>query len=66
MKKYLNSKFNLNSDELIEVFDELPFWAAPFGLKLIDKVVLRKGIKALDIGFGAEFPLKNRNLSLVK
>jgi arsenite methyltransferase len=57
MKKYLNSEFDLNSDELIEVFDELPFWAAPFGLKLIDKVVLRKGIKALDIGFGAGFPL---------
>jgi len=57
MKKYLNSKFDLNSDELIEVFDEVPFWAAPFGLKLIDKVVLRKGIKALDIGFGAGFPL---------
>ena len=57
MKKYLNSKFDLNSEELIEVLDELPFWAAPFGLKLIDKVVLRKGIKALDIGFGAGFPL---------
>jgi len=57
VKKYLNSKFDLNSEELIEVFDELPFWAAPFGLKLIDKVVLRKGIKALDIGFGAGFPL---------
>jgi arsenite methyltransferase len=57
MKKYLNSKFDLNSEELIEVFDELPFWAAPFGLKLIDKVVLRKEIKALDIGFGAGFPL---------
>ena len=57
MKKYLNSKFDLNSEELIEVLDELPLWAAPFGLKLIDKVVLRKGIKALDIGFGAGFPL---------
>ena len=57
MKKYLNSKFDLNSEELIEVFDELPFWAAPFGLKLMDKVALRKGIKALDIGFGAGFPL---------
>jgi arsenite methyltransferase len=57
MKKYLNSNFDLNSNELIEVFDELPFWAAPFGLKLIDKIVLRKGIKALDIGFGAGFPL---------
>jgi arsenite methyltransferase len=57
MKNYLHSKFDLNSDELMEVFDELPFWAAPFGIKLIDKVALRKGIRALDIGFGAGFPL---------
>jgi len=57
MKKYLNSEFDLNSDELIEVLDELSVWSAPFGLKLIDKVVLRKGIKALDIGFGVGFPL---------
>jgi len=57
MKKYLNSEFDLNSDELIEVLDELSVWSAPFGLKLIDKVILRKGIKALDIGFGAGFPL---------
>jgi ubiquinone/menaquinone biosynthesis C-methylase UbiE len=57
MKKYLNSEFDLNSDELIEVLDELSVWSAPFGLKLIDKVALRKGIKALDIGFGAGFPL---------
>jgi len=57
MKDYLNIKYNLDSDELLEVFDELPFWAAPFGIKLIDKVVLRKGIRALDIGFGAGFPL---------
>ena len=57
MKNYLNSKFDLNSDELVEVLDELSVWSAPFGLKLIAKVVLRKGIKALDIGFGAGFPL---------
>jgi ubiquinone/menaquinone biosynthesis C-methylase UbiE len=57
MKNYLNSTFDLDSDELMEVFDELPFWAAPFGIKLMDKVVLRKGISALDIGFGAGFPL---------
>ena len=57
MKKYLNSEFDLNSDELIEVLDELSVWSAPFGLKLIDKVILRKGIKALDIGFGVGFPL---------
>ena len=49
IKDYLNTDFDLNSDQLIEVLDELPFWAAPFGLKLIDQVVLRKNISALDI-----------------
>ena len=57
MTHYLDADFDLNSDHLIEVLDELPIWAAPFGLKLLDKVVLRKGIHALDIGFGAGFPL---------
>src|ERR1035437_237983 len=57
MKNYLTTDFDLNSEQLIEVFDELPLWAAPFGLKLLEKVVLRKGITALDIGFGAGFPL---------
>ena len=57
MKNYLITDFDLNSEKLIEVYDELPLWGAPFGLKLIDKVVLRKGITALDIGFGAGFPL---------
>jgi arsenite methyltransferase len=40
-----------------EMIDELPFWSAPFGLKLLDKVDYRSGITALDIGFGSGFPL---------
>lgn len=43
--------------QLIPVFDELPFWAAPFGLSLLDRVHYKKNIKALDIGFGTGFPL---------
>ncbi len=36
MKKYLNNNFD--SVKLINVFDELPIWSAPFGLKLLDAV----------------------------
>jgi arsenite methyltransferase len=39
------------------VLDEIPLWSAPFGLKLLEVVVLRPGIVALDIGCGTGFPL---------
>lgn len=55
MKKYLNSKFDYN--EIMNVMDELPLWAAPFGLKLLEFIRYKKNLTALDIGFGAGFPL---------
>ncbi|WP_165021063.1 MULTISPECIES: class I SAM-dependent methyltransferase [unclassified Dysgonomonas] len=55
MKKYLNNDFDQN--KLIDVFDELPLWSAPFGLKLLDHINYKSNISALDIGFGAGFPL---------
>lgn len=55
MKKYLDSKFDYN--EIMDVMDELPLWAAPFGLKLLEFIRYKKNITALDIGFGAGFPL---------
>ncbi len=57
MTEYSDSNFNLNSDYPVELFDELPLWSAPFGLKLLDKIKFRKQITALDIGFGTGFPL---------
>lgn len=38
------------------VFDEIPLWSAPFGLKLLEVVALRPGMVALDIGCGTGFP----------
>jgi len=55
MKNYLENKFDLA--EFADFYDEVPLWSAPFGLKLLEQVEYRKGIKALDIGFGAGFPL---------
>ncbi len=55
MKKYLAEKFDV--DQLAHVLDETPLWSAPFGLKLLDCVEYRRGITALDIGFGMGFPL---------
>jgi ubiquinone/menaquinone biosynthesis C-methylase UbiE len=55
MKNYLFNEFDLV--ELVQVFDELPLWSAPFGLKLLDAIDYKKGITAIDIGFGTGFPL---------
>jgi ubiquinone/menaquinone biosynthesis C-methylase UbiE len=66
MTQYLKTDWNYNSERLVEVFDELPLWAAPFGLKLLDEIRYKKGITALDIGFGAGFPLTEIAMRLGK
>ena len=55
MKKYLVKPAAPAGN--IDLFDELPFWSAPFGLKLLDYIDYKHNISALDIGFGTGFPL---------
>jgi arsenite methyltransferase len=57
---------NLHSPENVRVFDELPLWSAPFGLRLLEQVHLKKNITALDIGFGTGFPLTELAMRLGK
>ncbi len=57
MTDYLDIPFEHNDADLIQALDEIPLWSAPFGLRLLDAVRYRRGISALDIGFGTGFPL---------
>jgi arsenite methyltransferase len=57
MTKYLQVQYNLNDPAFTSIIDDLPFWSAPFGIKLLDIVRYKKNIRALDIGFGMGFPL---------
>jgi len=57
MKEYLTHEFSADDPELISVIDELPLWAAPFGLRLLDLMKIKNKMKALDIGCGLGFPL---------
>lgn len=40
-----------------KMYDELPLWSAPFGLKLLDYIDYKPNINAIDLGFGTGFPL---------
>lgn len=49
--------FDFDSDAEASAFDELPLWAAPFGLRLLELVRLAPELRVLDVGFGTGFPL---------
>ena len=54
---YISEDFDLNNPELVSIIDDLPLWSAPFGLKILDMIKIRKNMKVLDIGCGAGFPV---------
>ena len=54
MKHYLDNKMSM---ENWADFLDVPFWSAPFGLKLLDYINYKPNITAMDIGFGNGFPL---------
>ena len=43
--------------KLPKMYDELPLWSAPFGLKLLEYIQYKPDITVLDLGFGTGFPL---------
>lgn len=53
----LPPKIIFDPQKLPDFYDELPLWSAPFGLRLLEQVVYRPHLTALDIGFGTGFPL---------
>lgn len=53
----LESEYDVDDPEVVSAIDDTPLWSAPFGLKLLEVVRLRKHIRALDVGSGLGFPL---------
>ena len=39
------------------MYDELPLWSTPFGLRLLELIDYKPNIIAVDLGFGNGFPL---------
>jgi arsenite methyltransferase len=55
--EYLSTHYDLSDSKLLSVFDDMPLWSAPFGMKLLDVVHYKKNLRVLDIGTGLGFPL---------
>ena len=55
---------DLNDPELVSVVDELSYWSAPFGIKLLDVVRYKSNMNVLDIGCGLGFPLAELSMRL--
>jgi ubiquinone/menaquinone biosynthesis C-methylase UbiE len=48
-------EINYTQSEFGELYDEVPLWSAPFGLLLLDRVPMQRGITVLDVGAGTGF-----------
>jgi arsenite methyltransferase len=46
---------DLEHPDLGDLFDELTLWSAPFGLLLLDRVPMKRGMTILDVGAGTGF-----------
>ena len=55
METYFENKLDMKN--LPKMYDELPIWSAPFGLKLLEFIEYKPNITSIDLGFGTGFPL---------
>lgn len=57
MKDYLKPYCSPGAAPAVTWMDETPLWSAPFGMKLLETIRMRRGLTVLDVGFGFGFPL---------
>lgn len=57
MRHYLDTPAGWQPPDLAEIYDEASLWGARFGALLLDQLAIRPGVRGLDVGCGAGFPL---------
>jgi len=53
----MKEKLNFQDPEIVNIYDEVNLWTAPFGRLLLENMPMKKGITIVDVGFGTGFPL---------
>lgn len=48
---------NYQEQEIVNIYDEVNLWTAPFGRLLLENIPMQKGMTVVDVGFGTGFPL---------
>lgn len=56
MDEILDFSVDTSDPDVVSAYDELSLWSAMFGLLLLERVPVRRGMTVLDIGYGAGFP----------
>ncbi|HMQ69606.1 MAG TPA: class I SAM-dependent methyltransferase [Ignavibacteria bacterium] len=53
----MKESLDWQSSEIVNIYDEVNLWSAPFGRLLLENIPMKRESKVLDIGFGTGFPL---------
>jgi ubiquinone/menaquinone biosynthesis C-methylase UbiE len=48
-------KLDFARPEVAAFYDELPLWSAPFGLMMLDRIPMQRGLNIVDVGSGTGF-----------
>src|SRR5215213_5332753 len=48
-------EIDMTTTEFGDLYDELPLWSAPFGLMMLDRVPMKRGMTVIDVGAGTGF-----------
>ncbi|NNF02588.1 MAG: class I SAM-dependent methyltransferase [Bacteroidia bacterium] len=53
----MQRKLDWNNEDIVNVFDEVTLWSAPFGKLLLENIPMQPNSTVVDLGFGTGFPL---------
>jgi len=53
----MKQSLDWQTKEMVEIYDEVPLWSAPFGKILLDNIPMQANWTIVDLGFGTGFPL---------
>ena len=57
MDSFMKGKLDWQKPEVVNIFDEVSLWSAPFTQLMMENIPMQRGQQVLDLGFGTGVPL---------